>query len=560
MKRLGAVFFLVVALSVCASAQAQNAGLPHLEQRGSATQLIVDGQPFLALGGELHNSSSSSLAYMEPIWPRLAALHLNTVLAPVSWELVEPQEGKFDFAIVDGLIQGAREHQLRLVFLWFGSWKNTYSSYVPEWVKRDTQRFPRVQLRDGRASERLSPFSSANRDADARAFGALMRHIREFDGDAHTVLMIQVENEVGVIPEARDHSPAADAAFNAAVPAEVSANLRQHAESLDPAVRAAWEAAGRKTQGRWPEVFGPGALTDDLFMAWHYARYVSAVTAAGKREYPLPMFANAALIRQNYAPGQYNSGGPLPHSFDLWRLGAADLDFLSPDIYFENFALWAGKYALPNNPLFIPEAIAGEAGAANAFYAFGQLKAMGFSPFAIEDEEAGGDRPHGGPGGIANSYLALNHLVPLILVKQASGDISAVVVEGEEQRGGGRVTLGDYTMNIQRTAGGPEPAPGAPGVARAAQPSRVGVMFLRISADEYVVAGSGRGIVSFTPATSEFPQAGIVRIDEEVFSRGKWITERRLNGDENGQGQVLRIQPAADGGPAIFHVKLYRYR
>jgi len=170
--------------------------IPHLEKHGKVTQLVVDGKAFLVLGGELLNSSSSSLSYMQPIWPKLVAMHLNAVVAPVAWETIEPQQGKFDFAIVDGLISAAHEHNLRLVMLWFGSWKNTYSSYVPEWVKRDMKRFPRVLLRDGRETERLSPFSESNRKADATAFAALMKHIREVDA-AHTVIMVQVENEVG---------------------------------------------------------------------------------------------------------------------------------------------------------------------------------------------------------------------------------------------------------------------------------------------------------------------------------------------------------------------------
>ena len=536
--------------TVTSHAQTQNDVLPHLEKRGNAVQLIVDGKPLLVLGGELHNSSSSSLSYMAPLWPRLTALNLNTVLAPIAWESIEPQEGKFDFALVDGLIQGAREHNLRLVLLWFGSWKNTYSSYVPAWLKRDEERFPRVLLHDGRGTERLSPFSDTNRDADARAFAALMRHLREFDGQAHTVLMVQVENEVGVIPESRDHSPAAETAFNAAIPSELSAYLRQHADSLDATLRSAWNTAGHKQQGRWADVFGNNALTDDLFMAWHYARYISAVAAAGKREYPLLMFANAALIRTNYQPGQYNSGGPLPHSFDLWRAAAPNLDFLSPDIYFDSFAAWAGKYAPPNNPLFIPEAIGGEAGGANSLYSFGQLNAIGFSPFGIEDEEpGGGERQRSAPGAIASSYLVLSHLAPLILEKQASGDIASAVLEGEEQRGGGRLTLGDYTMNIQRAS-----EPGR------TQPARVAVMFIRMSADEYIVAGSGGGTVSFSPATPGAPLAGILSIDEETFAAGKWSAGRRLNGDENAQGQLLRISAGSGESPAIYHVKLYRYR
>ncbi len=535
--RAGAVLIATL-LGATAAGQGSPAAksLPQLQERGRATQLMVDGRPFLVLGGELHNSSASSLRYMEPLWPKLKALHLNTLLTPVSWELIEPGEGKFDFALVDGLIRGARQHQLRIVLLWFGSWKNTYSSYVPGWVKRDVERFPRVELHDGRGTERLSPFSENNRAADSRAFAALMRHVREIDGDAHTVIMVQVENEVGVIPESRDHSAVADAAFKSQVPAELATYLREHAGSLEFRLRSAWEAAGRKRTGSWSEFFGPGGFTDDLFMSWHFAKYVSAVAAAGKREYPLPMFSNAALVRPNYVPGQYNSGGPLPHSRDIWRVAAPSLDFLAPDIYFQNFAFWAQQYAVAGNPLFVPEAIGGDTGAANALYAIGQLKAIGFSPFGIEDEQHA----------LANAYLTLSRLSPLILEKQATDDVAAIVVEGDEQRSG-RVTLGDYTFTIIRAEGSERPV----GLA---------ALFLRVSADEYIIAGCGKALVSFSPATAGLPQAGIVSIDEEVFIDGEWSLRRRLNGDENAQGQLLRLPSPNETAPVIFHVKLYRYR
>ena len=180
-------------------AYAQDSGIPHLEKHGAATQLVVDGKPFLVLGAELFNSSSSSLDYMRPIWPRLAAIPLNTVLTPLSWSLIEPREGQFDFALPDGLIQDARRNNLHLVFLWLASWKNGMSSYAPLWVKQDTHLFPRVIEKDGAPVEILSTLGKESMQADAHAFAAFMRHLREVDGEAHTVLMMQVENEVGVL-------------------------------------------------------------------------------------------------------------------------------------------------------------------------------------------------------------------------------------------------------------------------------------------------------------------------------------------------------------------------
>jgi hypothetical protein len=529
--------------------------IPDLEKRGSATQLVVDGQPFMILGGELHNSSSSNIEYMKPLWPRLAALHLNTVLLPVAWETIEPEEGKFDFTVVDGLLQGARDNNLKLVILWFGAWKNTFSSYVPAFVKKDTERFPRVQTSDGRDTERLSPFSQRVRDADAHAFANLMRHLRAADGDRHTVLMVQVENEVGVIPQSRDHSSIAEAAFAAPVPPNLMRFLEEHRATLNPEFRAAWESAGAKTTGTWQQVFGQTPLTDDLFMAWQYATYVERIAQAGKAEYPLPMCVNAALIRPNYQPGQYNSGGPLPHSIDVWHAGAPSIDLISPDIYFNEFAQWAGAYTRPDNPLFIPEAQSGTAGAANALYAYGHLSAIGFSAFGIDDQGnapldlVGITNPAEPPDAKALAYIyaTLSRLAPTVLNDQQTAKISATLVEGEAQRSA-RLCVGDYTATIVRTGNPSESG------------ARVGVMFLQVSPDEFLVVGTGDAQITFSTDKPGLPMVGIESIDEELFEGGVWVPRRRLNGDESSQDQVLKLHTSDLADGRIYRLRLYRYR
>ncbi|MBB5709758.1 DUF5597 domain-containing protein [Sphingomonas xinjiangensis] len=538
------------------SAQAQT--LPRLERRGEATQLIVGGKPYLVLGGETHNSSTSDLAYMAPIWPRLKAMNLNTLLVPVAWETIEPEEGRFDFSNVDGLLKSARDHDLRLVILWFGSWKNTYSSYVPGWVKRDQARFARVQTADGRGTERLSPFSTAARDADARAFAKLMQHLRAVDGTRQTVLFVQVENEVGVIPESRDHSAPAEAAFSAPVPEPLMRHLSAHRATLNPQLRAAWEAAGAPMTGSWQQVFGNGAMTDSLFMSWWYATFIERVTAAGKAEYALPMFTNAALIRPNYEPGQYNSGGPLPSSLDIWKAGAPSLDFLSPDIYFDNYAHWASEYRRPDNVLFVPEARGGAAGAANLLYTIGALKGLGFSPFGVDgagvvlagDVSVGVGAGHDGDPAIGAIYGQLKRLAPLVLQKQAEGKINTVVMEGAAQRVG-RGRIGDYVVNMTR-ANGPDGS--------VDPTSRVAAMFLQTGPDEFIVLGSGDVQISFTSDRPGAPIVGIEAIDEQMLRDSGTVTGRRLNGDENAQGQSLRLfsKDAAEG--RVYRVRLYRYR
>jgi len=517
--------------------------LPHLEKHGTTMQLMVDSKPFLILGGELHNSSSSSLDYMKPLWPGLAALHLNTVLAPVSWELIEPEEGKFDFALVDGLIQGARQNHLHLVFLWFGSWKNSMSCYAPAWVKTNLLRFPRAETEDGKGLEILSPFSETSRDADARAFAALMRHVREVEGRQHTVIMVQVENEIGMIPDARDHSAIANQIFARPVPPELMEYLEQHKDTLTPELRKVWEDAGLKTSGTWEEVFGPGQAAEEIFMAWYFARYTGAVAAAGKAEYPLPMYVNAALIRANFKPGQYPSAGPLPHLMDLWRAGAPQIDFLSPDIYFPNFAEWCEKYHRSGNPLFVPEA---RPDAVNAFYAIGQYDALGFSPFGIEDEIPMGkaDLPL-----LAKSYEILAQLSPLILENRGEGTMASVWLD--ESNRIQTVQLGNYTLKVAHDYTWPYSS----GFHQTNAWPRFGGLIVSTGPDEYVIAGSGI-IVTFTPNPPGDPLAGIASIDEGTFVNGRWVPGRRLNGDEDHQGRHLRLPPGQFG---IQRVRLYRY-
>src|ERR1700690_3667987 len=377
------------------AARSNSPEIPHLRKQGTATQLIVDGKPFLVLAGELNNDSSSNLDYMKTVWPKLVQAKLNTVLAPVSWAQIEPQEGKFDFSVLDGVIQGAREHNLHLALLWFASWKNGTSSYPPDWVKKNFERFPRAQIQTGKTLELLTPLSDASRDADARAFAVLMRHVKEIDGQRHTVIMIQVENEIGMRLDSRDRSPAANEAYGQPVPPQLMQYLQQHRDNLIPEFRQVWEAAGLKTSGTWEEVFGKNAATDEIFMAWNYAQYIGRVAEAGKAEYPIPMFLNAALASRTLdeeRKGQRTRfsavGVPMDDLMDVWRAGAPKIDMLSPDAY-SNFVEWSANYDRSGNPLFIPETVGGPIGATRVLYAFGRHNAVGFSAMgAVERSPA----------------------------------------------------------------------------------------------------------------------------------------------------------------------------
>jgi beta-galactosidase GanA len=540
-----AITVLLTAECVIPVQSAQSQSLPHLRQQGAATQLIVDGKPFLVLGGELGNSSSSSLEYMRPIWPRLVSLNLNTVLVPVYWELIEPTQGRFDFSLVDGLIQNARAHRLHLVPLWFGSWKNSMSCYAPAWVKMNQARFPRAQDKAGRGMEILSPFSEANADADARAFAAFMQHLREVDSRDHTVIMVQVENEIGMIPDSRDRSAIAERLYNQAVPAELMNYLAERKDALIPEFREVWAKAAFKTRGTWEEIFGRGPGTDEIFMAWHFARYANRVAERGKAEYPLPMYTNAALIRPGYLPGQYPSAGPLPHLMDVWRAGAPQIDFLSPDIYFPSFGEWCRKYHRLSNPLFIPEAVLNPLSAVNALYAIGQHDGIGFSPFSIESL----DNPEASP--LAQSYAMLAQLAPLILEHQGKGTMAGFLPEGAEQRAPQQVRLNGYTLNVTYE----RPAPPASALGARTMEVLCGGLAIALGPDEFIFAGSGL-VATFEADTPGDTNVGILLVQEGKYTNGQWVPGRWLNGDQTHQGRHLRLEP---GRFDLQRIKLYRY-
>ncbi len=533
---------VVVALLASLAGWAQNvSGLPHLEKRGKATQLIVDGKPFLMLAGELGNSSGSDAVYMRHIWPLLAKMHLNTVLVPAYWELIEPTEGNFDFSLIDSVLSGAREQNLRVVFLWFGTWKNSMSCYAPYWVKTNEGRFPRARTANGKAEEILTPFSAENLQADIHAFSAFMRHLHAVDASNRTVLLVQVENEIGMIPEARDHCTLADSAYAGQVPSDLMSYLRKNLESLNPEIKERWQIAGSKSGGTWEEVFGQGIGTEEVFMAWYFGRYTNAVADAGKHEYPLPMYVNAALIRPDYKPGQYPSAGPLPHLFDIWRAAAPSIDLFAPDIYFQNFSEWCTKYVRQENPLFIPEARNTQS-IANAFFAMGQLNAMGYSPFSIENV------PDPGTNQVSTGYVVLQQLSPLIIESQEKGTLGGVLLDSVKQAA--EISLGDYTFTFRHEYSWPYAH--RTGV----DTPRVGGMIIMLARDEFLIAGTGL-VVTFAPRSAPNSIAGIASIDEGSFENGRWIPGRRLNGDEDHQGRHLYLPGGTFG---IQKVKLYTYR
>lgn len=514
--------------------------LPAMTSEKRADLLVphsIDQLPLL-LAGELGNSNASDAQTLRSLWPRLVELQLNTILAPVYWELLEAEEGVFDFLLLDELLRLARQHQQRLVLLWFGVWKNSMSCYAPSWVKRDTVRFPRARLSDGTALEILSAFVPENLAADCRAFTRLMAYLRVHDADERTVVMIQVENEVGMLEQARDSCPEANLAFSRPVPKDLLHALKERGGLLSQRLQA---SHGRDES--WGEVFGEGPECEEIFQAYHYALFVNSLAAAGKREYAIPMFVNAALNRPGAMPGQYPSAGPLPHLFDIWKVTAPMLDFLAPDIYFPEFEQWCKRYHCSDNRLFVPEATHGADCAVHALYSIGACQAIGFSPFAVESIEPTHSM-------LPDCYRALKLLDDQLLTARKKDELRAFVVTHDEPSV--QVELGGYRLNCRHDFTWEWSGPGR----LESDWPKAGAMVLAVAPDELLVVGTGV-IITFA-LQDEIPErVGILSIDELELGSEKILKRRRLNGDESHQGRHLRIPANTFGAQSI---RLYRYR
>ncbi len=570
MKKVNIIFSLL--FFVFHSAFSQSTSLPHLEKKESTMQLIVNGKPFLVLGGELHNSSTSGAAYMRPIWEQMKKKNLNTVVAPVYWELVEPEEGKFDFSLMDSMLYEARKQNLHLVILWFASWKNGYSTYVPSWVKNNSDKYKRAKDKEGKTLQQLSTFCDATANADAQAFKALMKHIEEVDAKQQTVIMAQIENEVGLFYTPRDYSEAANKAYNSPVPNDLMRYFTTHKGKLQPELDSVWKANGYKTSGTWEEVFGKSIvdkknwqtlsyLTEELFTVYQYAKYIGSIAAAGKQEYAIPMYVNAWLKQPHSAiPGQYPAGGPTPHTLDIWRAAAPSIDLIEPDIYVPDAVYAIEQYHRDGNAIFVPEIRPGIRSANETLWMFGQHDAIGVSTFAIDD-----NKPEDDP--ITKTYAALTQVKDLILQHQGNGTMEGILLDTINRTQ--EFDLGSYHVKALLNSGSFTETAGGFSIGEKKQNIAGGIL-INTGKDEFIAIGNNYTLV-FTPFQEDGRIIDVDYLDEGTFVNGKWVITRRLNGDEGtgggdygfgykkGNYGMIRFQTSSTGDYSIVRFKMYRY-
>jgi beta-galactosidase GanA len=504
-----------------------------LRHRGGRHALIVDGAPYLILGAQCGNSSAWP-ATLPKVWPAIEYLHANTLEAPIYWEQLEPAPGELDTSSVDLLIEQAREHRVRLILLWFGTWKNGSSHYMPLWMKRQPEKYPRMQRADGSRVDSPSPHAPATLEADIRAFRALMRHLKAVD-TLHTVLMVQVQNEPGTWGSVRDFSPMARALFEAPVPVELLGTLPES------------DRAG----GNWTAVFGSDA--DELFHAWSVARFIGQVAAAGKEEYPLPLYVNAAVRDPLSSPpaSSYESGGPTDNVLSLWKVAAPAIDILAPDIYQSDpprYRKLLELYRRPDNPLFIPETGSSSVYAQYFFTALGQ-QAIGWAPFGT-DYVAYASSPLGASRHTEESLaqFALNYRLVGPMMREVAqlsfeGKLQAVAeAKGETQETmdfGRWVAIVSY--GVPAFGSGSEPKGNPEPIGRA--------LVAELGDDVYLVAGLFCR-VDFQPKGSSGAQREYLRVEEGTYENAAFHPLRIWNGDQTDWG--LNFSSA----PQILHATL----
>lgn len=531
----------VLALAAFAAAPATAQELPRLVSRDGRHALLVDGAPFLMLGAQANNSSNYP-AMLPKVWPVIEAMHANTLEIPIAWEQVEPVEGQFDFSFLDTLVEQARARKVRLVLLWFATWKNTGNSYAPEWVKRDTARFPRMKKPDGTTHYALSPHGRNTLEADKRAFVMMMRHLAKIDRD-HNVIMVQPENEAGSYGLARDHAPEADRLFKGDVPAELVRALK-----VKP--------------GSWTAVFGKRA--EQYFQTWHLARFIDEIAAAGKAVKPLPMYVNAALGDAftdeggNVGP----SGGPNWNVIPIWKAAAPHIDLVAPDIYNRDAPAvesFLEKYARPDNALMVPEI--GNALDYGRFLwpALGR-GAIGFAPFGM-DATGFFNYPLGAKALDAATMEAFSG--PYAMLAPMARDWARIAFENPvwgtakgakvQAKVFGRWQIAaEYGLWQMGEPGwsswtkiDPHPLAEAP---------VGGLVAAQLGPDTFLISGSHVRVRLTAAGAAPNQQAQIISAEEGSFVAGKWTMRRRWNGDQIDYGLNFT------GEPVMLKVTMGLYR
>jgi hypothetical protein len=535
MKKNIVLCFALLLLAVnSAWSQTSAQQIPKVIEKNGRHALLVDGKPFLMLGGQAHNSSAWP-GIMPQVWQAVEAMHANTLEVPIYWEQIEAVKGKFDFAVVDTLLLQARAHKVRLVLLWFATWKNGSNHYMPAWMKNEAAKYPNISGKGGKVIDSPSPHVDATLEADTRAFATVMRYLKKADLQ-HTVIIVQVENEPGAWDTVRDYSPLAQKLFESAVPAQL----------LKPEVLKALNRPA-DAAGNWQKVFGDRA--EEYFHAWSVAYFIGKVAAAGKAEYNLPLYVNAALRDplSNPMPPSYESGGPTDNVIPIYKAAAPAIDVLSPDIYLqgsERIMKVIELYDRPDNALFVPEASLAPH-MARYMYDVIARGGIGFSPFGIDSNLPDGKKAENAErlAPFGRDYKVFAPMMRELAQWGFDGKIKAVVER--EDNAAQTIELGAWQAKISFGSkwNGNDVTPNAQPDGRA--------MVVKLSENNFIVIGSLCHITFKPLGNNEGNVWQYIKVEEGRYENGVFKSLRILNGDETDWGG-----PRMGATPVVLKISL----
>jgi Domain of unknown function (DUF5597)/Beta-galactosidase len=533
-KKISLCFVVILQGAIYGFSQTGQGTLPKLISENGRHALLVDGEPFFILGAQAHNSSGWP-SMLRQLWNAIEEVHANTLEVPIYWEQVEARQGKFDFSIVDTLLNQAREHKVHLVLLWFATWKNGSSHYMPEWMKREPEKYPNITGKDGRPVDSPSPNITATMEADVNAFANLMKYLKKAD-EQHTVILIQVENESGSWGSVRDYSPKAQKLFEGAVPADL----------LKPGILKALHVP-IVSEGSWQKVFGERA--DEYFQAWSVARFIGEVAAGGKAEYALPMYVNAALRDPltNPSAANYESGGPTDNVIPIWKAAAPAIDFLAPDIYLsgsERTMKVIDLYDRPDNALFVPE-LGWSEDRVKYLYEVMARGGIGFSPFGIDDNGRGSLQTeislHLAP--FAQEYVMAAPMMRELAKWGFEGKIKAVVER--DDHADQTIDLGVWQAVISFGAGERKASEKIN-----IQPNGK-LIIVQLDVNKFILIGTLCRI-TFHPVDKYAGRAWqYLKVEEGRYDNGIFKSRRTLNGDETDWGG-----PRFGAAPIVLQTEL----
>jgi hypothetical protein len=287
--------------------------MPHFEEANGHKVLYVDGEPFSVLAVEIpwwdliYGKYKETETAYDGLYPAAAKLGLNALKVPIKWSMVEPEKGVYNFSYLDHAKSMAENNHLKLILNWFGHYASadgtvygnlTGELYAPMYIVTDDKLYPRAVDADGIPHHNAISYDyEPIVEREIAAFRAFMQHIKEVDSQAHTILMVQVENEIAVFgvdrhnPKLwRDHSPAS--------------NKR----------------------------FAENGFSDDLkYSAWDLSyNWIRRLTDAGAAVYALPLF-------HNYVGGRvadWMVGGAPGEDVNTYLRNCPSISFIGVNSYF----------------------------------------------------------------------------------------------------------------------------------------------------------------------------------------------------------------------------------